>query len=88
MPEPDIIRILLVDDHGLVRRGVRRMLEDDPGISVVAEASDGHEAVQAACRMRFGVITIEPGQIHQLSRTAYRMRLKIPLSAATAGPSG
>jgi DNA-binding NarL/FixJ family response regulator len=42
------ITVLLVDDHSLVRRGFRRMLEDDPGIRVVAEASDGHLAVEAA----------------------------------------
>ncbi len=48
MPESVKIRVLLVDDHGLVRRGFRRMLEDDEGIEVVGEASDGHEAVEAA----------------------------------------
>jgi len=49
MPEQPIT-VLLVDDHGLVRRGFRRMLEDDPGISVVGEASDGHDAVEAAAK--------------------------------------
>ena len=43
-----VITVLLVDDHSLVRRGFRRMLEDDPEIRVVGEASDGHEAVAAA----------------------------------------
>jgi two-component system invasion response regulator UvrY len=37
----DKITVLLVDDHALVRRGFRRMLEDDDTISVVGEASDG-----------------------------------------------
>jgi len=41
----DQIRILLADDHALVRRGVRLILEQEPGLSVVAEASDGAEAV-------------------------------------------
>jgi DNA-binding NarL/FixJ family response regulator len=41
------ISVLLVDDHSLVRRGFRRMLEDEPDIRVVGEASDGHEAVEA-----------------------------------------
>ncbi len=45
---PDNITVLLVDDHSLVRRGFRRLLEDEPDITVVAEASDGHEAVAAA----------------------------------------
>ncbi|MBV9183488.1 MAG: response regulator transcription factor [Acidobacteria bacterium] len=42
------ISVLLVDDHSLVRRGFRRMLEDEPDISVVGEASDGKEAVELA----------------------------------------
>src|ERR1700722_9001012 len=46
MPEPEI-SVLLVDDHSLVRKGFRRLLEDAPGIRVVGEASDGHEAVEA-----------------------------------------
>ena len=40
------ITVLLVDDHALVRRGFRRMLEDDPGIEVVGEAGTGDEAVR------------------------------------------
>jgi DNA-binding NarL/FixJ family response regulator len=41
-------RVLLADDHALVRGGVRRILEDDPGLQVVAEAADGNEALQMA----------------------------------------
>jgi len=40
------ITVLLVDDHILVRRGFRRLLEDDPSISVVGEASNAGEAVK------------------------------------------
>ena len=47
MPEPRIT-VLLVDDHMLVRRGFRRLLEDDPTIEVIAEAGDGQEAVDLA----------------------------------------
>ena len=42
------VRILLADDHALVRRGVRLILEDSPGLRVVAEASNGAEAVALA----------------------------------------
>ncbi len=38
---------LLVDDHSLVRRGFRRMLEDEPDMDVVGEAGDGEESGQA-----------------------------------------
>jgi DNA-binding NarL/FixJ family response regulator len=41
----DPIRIVLVDDHALVRRGVRLILEQEPDLSVVGEAGDGAEAV-------------------------------------------
>jgi DNA-binding NarL/FixJ family response regulator len=41
-------RILLADDHALVRRGVRLILDGEPDLTVVAEASDGAEAVEAA----------------------------------------
>ncbi|HWL98815.1 MAG TPA: response regulator transcription factor [Nocardioidaceae bacterium] len=41
-------RILLADDHALVRRGVRLILDSEPGLQVVAEAEDGAEAVAVA----------------------------------------
>lgn len=40
------IRVLLADDHALVRHGFRRILEDDPGITVVGEAGGGAEAIE------------------------------------------
>jgi DNA-binding NarL/FixJ family response regulator len=54
-----IITVLLVDDHGLVRRGFRRMLEDEPGIQVVGEASDGNDAVEAAARLHPAVVVMD-----------------------------
>ncbi|AQA11680.1 response regulator transcription factor [Streptomyces samsunensis] len=42
------IRILLADDHALVRRGVRLILDREPDLEVVAEAGDGAEAIEAA----------------------------------------
>ncbi|MEV5357961.1 response regulator transcription factor [Streptomyces sp. NPDC052693] len=42
------IRILLADDHALVRRGVRLILQQEPDLTVVAEAGDGAEAVELA----------------------------------------
>ncbi|MEU1240458.1 response regulator transcription factor [Micromonospora parva] len=42
------IRILLADDHALVRRGVRLILDGEPDLTVVAEASDGAEALEQA----------------------------------------
>jgi DNA-binding NarL/FixJ family response regulator len=43
-------RILLADDHALVRRGLRLILDGEPDLEVVAEAGDGAEAVELAAR--------------------------------------
>ena len=48
----DKITVLLVDDHALVRKGFRRMLEDDPTITVVGEANDGNDAVKLALQLK------------------------------------
>ncbi|MFB7337882.1 MULTISPECIES: response regulator [Streptomyces] len=48
MTETPTIRILLADDHALVRRGVRLILDGEPDLEVVAEAGDGAEAVALA----------------------------------------
>ncbi len=55
----DKITVLLVDDHALVRRGFRRMLEDDETLSVVGEASDGAEGVKLAMQLRPDVIVMD-----------------------------
>ena len=53
------LKVLLVDDHALVRRGFRRMLEDEPTFEVVGEASDGLEAVESAERFAPDVIVMD-----------------------------
>lgn len=53
------VRILLADDHSLVRAGLRRILEGEPGLEVVAEASDGVEAVDAAVRTAFDLAVLD-----------------------------
>jgi DNA-binding NarL/FixJ family response regulator len=53
------ISVLLVDDHSLVRRGFRRMLEDEPDINVVGEASDGEEAVKVARSLKPQVVIMD-----------------------------
>jgi DNA-binding NarL/FixJ family response regulator len=55
----DKLTVLLVDDHALVRKGFRRMLEDDPAISVIGEASEGQEAVRLALELRPKVIVMD-----------------------------
>jgi DNA-binding NarL/FixJ family response regulator len=53
------ISVLLVDDHSLVRRGFRRLLEDEPDIQVVGEASDGEEAIKLARSLKPRVIVMD-----------------------------
>jgi len=53
------VTVLLVDDHALVRRGFRRILEDEPRITVVGEASDGAEAVRMARDLEPRVVVMD-----------------------------
>jgi DNA-binding NarL/FixJ family response regulator len=48
MPTPLVTRILVADDHALVREGLKRVLDHEPDLTVVAEAGDGSEAVESA----------------------------------------
>jgi len=62
---PNKISVLLVDDHSLVRRGFRRILEDEPDMAVVGEAGDGTEAVRLAQELKPRVIVMDcalPGE--------------------------
>jgi DNA-binding NarL/FixJ family response regulator len=59
MSEETTISVLLVEDHALVRRGFRRMLEDDPSIRIAGEASDGNEAIEAAASLRPDVVVMD-----------------------------
>jgi DNA-binding NarL/FixJ family response regulator len=53
------ITVLLVDDHALVRRGFRRLLEDDPDLAVVGEGSTGDEAMTLAKELKPVVIVMD-----------------------------
>jgi len=53
------ITVLLVDDHSLVRRGFRRMLEDEPDMEVVGEAGDGEESIKLARQLRPQVVVMD-----------------------------
>ena len=75
----DKLTVLLVDDHALVRKGFRRILEDDPGIFIVGEASEGEEAVRLALELKPKVVVMDcalPG-VNGIDATR-RIRAKMP----------
>jgi DNA-binding NarL/FixJ family response regulator len=53
------VRVLIVDDQALVRAGFRMILESEPGIEIVGEASDGQEALEAARALRPDVVLMD-----------------------------
>ncbi len=55
----EAIRVLVADDHAVVREGLRTFLELQEGIEVVGEAADGREAVEAAERLRPDVVVLD-----------------------------
>jgi DNA-binding NarL/FixJ family response regulator len=60
-PPPDVIRVLIVDDHALYRRGLQTVLSTEDGIEVVGEAADGVEAVDLAEETLPDVIVMDVG---------------------------
>jgi DNA-binding NarL/FixJ family response regulator len=75
------ITVLLVDDHALVRRGFRRMLEDDSEIKVVGEASDGEEAVRLAIELR-PAVTVMDCALPEFSGIEAMRRIRVAAPAA------
>lgn len=59
MPEATPFQVMIVDDHPLMRRGVRQLLELDHGFEVVAEAGDGASAIDLANRLDIDVILLD-----------------------------
>jgi DNA-binding NarL/FixJ family response regulator len=67
-----MIRVAIVDDHDLVRAGIRAILEQDPAFEVVAETGDGQDAIRLAARFKPDVMLMDvhlPGGIGGLDAT-------------------
>jgi two-component system, NarL family, response regulator NreC len=55
------IRILIADDHGVMRAGLRALLEDEPGIEVVGEAADGKQVLKLAKELLPDIVLLDIG---------------------------
>ena len=76
------IRILLADDHNVMRRGLRLLLERQPGFAVVAEASDGFSAVEEAKATRPDVVVLDIAMPHlNGTEAATRISEELPNTA-------
>ena len=66
------IRILVADDHGIVRKGLRFLLERQPGMEVVGEASEGREAVRLCAELAPNVVIMDVAmpQLNGIDATA------------------
>jgi len=72
------IRVLIADDHSVVRQGLRTFLEGDRGLELVGEAKDGAEALRMAHRLRPDVILMDllmPGMDGLTATAAVRREL-------------
>lgn len=65
------IKILIADDHAVVREGTRQILEEEPDLEVVAEAADGREAIELAKKLRpdLAIIDISMPQVDGIEAT-------------------
>jgi DNA-binding NarL/FixJ family response regulator len=59
MPIPLVTRILIADDHAIVRSGLKKVLDAKPDMEVVAEAEDGHEAVEKALKADVHLVILD-----------------------------
>lgn len=70
------MRILLADDHGIVRRGLRALLDAEPGVQVVGEAADGREALRLCEATRPDIAILDVGMplLNGIEVTAQALR--------------
>ena len=86
---PNVIHVLLADDHTLVREGLRQILEDTPGVAVVGQAGDGAEALALATRLVPDVVILAysmpgkdaPAVIGELQKRVPHAKIESPVKS-------
>jgi DNA-binding NarL/FixJ family response regulator len=70
------MRILLADDHGIVRRGMRSLLDSEPGVEVVGEAANGREALKAIESLKpdMAILDVAMPMLNGIEVTAQAMK--------------
>ena len=58
-PEQPVVRVLLVDDHVMVRRGIKSLLDGHENLRVIGEASDGQQAVELTAELRPDIVLMD-----------------------------
>lgn len=77
MPNP--VRIILADDHTIVRQGLARLLEDHPDLKVVGEAINGQIAIEKACKLKPDIIIMDIAMPRMNGiEAAKRIRKQVP----------
>ncbi len=79
----EVIRVLLVDDHTIVRKGLRSLLAEEDDIRVVGEAEDGHDAIRKVAEEEVDVVIMDVGMpslngleaVYQLKKENDRIRV-------------
>ncbi|NCF67556.1 MAG: response regulator [Chloroflexi bacterium] len=64
-PPSHSIRVLIADDHAVVREGLRTLINTEPGMAVIGEASDGREAIQQCLSLQPDVILLDMVMPHK-----------------------
>ena len=75
---PEVIRIVIADDHSVVREGLRTLVESHPGLAVVGEAATGHEAYRLACELLPKVLLLDISMPGGGLETAERIARECP----------
>ena len=76
------VKLLIVDDHPVFRRGLREIIEEDPGYRIVGEAADGEAGVRLASELRPGIaiVDIDMPRLNGLQMVRALQKMKLPVT--------